>query len=409
MNAQQKPLLEIFHAALRRVRGGGCVSDWLTANKIAPPVYLVAIGKAAAAMTQGALQTLGEKIVRGLVITKAGHLDYTLQKNATLTCIEAGHPLPDEGSLYAGAELLQFLAAVPVDVSILFLLSGGASSLVEVLPEAVSLDDLQRVNRWLLSSGLDISHMNSLRKSVSCIKAGRLLEYLGAQDIQVLLISDVPGDDVATIGSGLLLPQPVEKIDMHALPKWIVDLCGCAHDRSQVKENIVVHVDHHIVATNRDALQAACDKARALGYPCTLHDELLRGDAVDTGKRLAHAVRQGPLGIQVWGGETTVYLPETPGRGGRNQSLALSAAMELQGADGVFLLAAGSDGTDGPGEDAGALVDGDTIARGRLEGLDAEEFLAAADAGTFLEASGDLLHTGPTGSNVMDIVIGLKV
>lgn len=402
-------LLEMFRCALQRVRGDSSVAAYLSGCDLSTPVYLVAIGKAASAMAQGARRSLGEKIVRGLVITKDAHLDYTLRQDSRLTCMESGHPLPDERSLQAGAQLLRFLAEVPADASILFLLSGGTSSLLEVLPAGVSLKDLQRLNGWLLGSGLDIARMNAVRKSVSMIKGGRLSGYLGPQRVLALLISDVPGDDVATIGSGLLRSRPLEEIDMRTLPEWVADLCQRAHQGQTLSDVVAGQIEHHIVATNHDALQAVCGRARELGCPCTLHNQLLQGDAVKAGRDMAHLLRAGAAGIHVWGGETTVHLPQNPGRGGRNQSLALAAAIELQGVDDIYLLAAGSDGSDGPGEDAGALVDGATITRGRLQGLDAEMSLSAADAGTFLEASGDLVYTGPTGTNVMDIVIGLKV
>jgi hydroxypyruvate reductase len=148
----------------------------------------------------------------------------------------------------------------------------------------------------------------------------------------------------------------------------------------------------------------------ALGYPASVHERLIQGDALQAGGRLADwLARQAPAGIHIWGGETTVTLPPQPGRGGRNQSLALAAAIRLAGNDQVAMLAAGTDGTDGPGQDAGGLVDGSSLARGAERGLDAQTSLEAADAGHFLHAAGDLLYTGPTGTNVMDLVLGLKL
>jgi hydroxypyruvate reductase len=163
-----------------------------------------------------------------------------------------------------------------------------------------------------------------------------------------------------------------------------------------------------ILADNRRARRAALAHARALGYAVHEPAELLAGDAAAAGRRLAAILLEGPPGVTIWGGETTVRLPPAPGVGGRNQHLALAAAGVLAGSDSCYLLAAGTDGSDGPTEDAGALVDGCTLQRASLEGFDAESSLAAANAGPLLEASGDLIATGPTGTNVMDLVIGLK-
>jgi hydroxypyruvate reductase len=418
----RKQLLELMQAALRAVGGDTCVASYLTGltslneSKVASPVYMVAVGKAASAMAQGALQAWGERVVQGLVITKAAHLEYGLQQDSRLTCIEAGHPLPNEASLEAGDLLVSFLQQVPEEGFVLFLISGGTSSLVEMLPTGISLAELHRLNEWLLASGLEISQMNVIRKAVSCIKGGRLPAYMGQQQALALLISDVPGDDVATIGSGLLVASPAEKIRDSGLSGWITELLDkaasgqeglCARPIGQRRVERAP-IQQQIIATNAVAMQGVIEQAHALGHRCTVHEEALHGDALEMGRRVANILLHGDRGVHVWGGETTVQLPATPGHGGRNQSLALSAAIELQEQKGVYLLAVGTDGTDGPGEDAGALVDGDTLVRGRLQGLDATTCLRQADAGTFLAASGDLVHTGPTGTNVMDLVIGLK-
>jgi len=169
-------------------------------------------------------------------------------------------------------------------------------------------------------------------------------------------------------------------------------------------------VKREIIATLDNAKSAALEAAKKLGYPAVLESAFVAGDAVGAGTRLAKKLLESDSGVvHVWGGETTVTLPESPGRGGRNQSLALAAAVTLQGQDHAWFLAAGTDGTDGPTEDAGALVDGETVARGAAAGLTAEQSLVRADAGSFLEVSGDLVATGPTGTNVMDIMLGLRV
>jgi len=163
--------------------------------------------------------------------------------------------------------------------------------------------------------------------------------------------------------------------------------------------------EHRLLANLEQACTALADAAHDQGLKCTLHDLSLDGDAETTGRQLADELSRLPPGLHVWGGETTVCLPPHPGRGGRNQQLALAAAQVLAGRDGISLLALGTDGSDGASEDAGALVDGGTIARGELAGLDAGQQLRNADAGRFLEASGDLVSTGPTGTNVRDMIV----
>lgn len=399
----RQQLLTIYRAALDAVQGAASVRGYLRVHPIDRPVHLIAVGKAAASMTLGAMDACGADVVRGLVVTKDGYLDPGLDRYGVLRCMEAGHPLPDARSLAAGAALLDFIDTTPTDHQLLFLISGGASALVEHLPEGIDLDDLHRVNQWLLGSGMAIGDINAVRKALSCIKGGRLSARLGGRRALALAISDVRGDDPATIGSGLLVPAR-HAVDLTGLglPPWLSDLIGRAAPAgtAAVKIEIVANLDV--------AMAAAADFARGLGYAVHRHPEFMHGDAVACGRQLAARLGDGAPGVHVWGGETTVRLPASPGRGGRCQSLALAAAIVCAGRTDVMLLAAGTDGSDGPTEDAGALVDGGTLQRGGLAGLDAEACLSRADAGTFLEAAGDLLQTGPTGSNVMDLVIGIK-
>ncbi len=354
-------------------------------------------------MTAGALEALGPTVREGLVITKYGHGDPELCRTTRLICLEAGHPVPDQNSLTAGSSLVHFVERA-VRGEGLFLLSGGASSLVEVLPERLTLEDLRRATRWLLASGLPIGEVNRVRAALSCIKGGRLVWHVRHGAGRVLLISDVPGDDLAVVGSGLLAPaQPGQ---LPPLPDWLAGLCAGASAPPGIQA--FSYIDTQLVASLGHAKAAAAEYGAALGYGVRRHTTLVTGDAVQAGRSLARTLLGGAEGMHIWGGETTVRLPKQPGRGGRNQTLALAAALELQGHPGVWLMAIGTDGTDGPTEDAGAVVDGETVQRGMRAGLDPVTCLANADAGTFLSASGDLLRTGPTGTNVMDLMIGLK-
>jgi hydroxypyruvate reductase len=400
-------LAEIFQAALARVEGAEAVASWLESHPLSGEVNLIAVGKAAQSMSDGALRVLDRRIVRGLIISKTGHLAPAVCRQREWEAIEAAHPVPDGNSLYAGERLLAFLEQ-PDERPLLFLVSGGASSLVEAPVSGVDLDFIARTNRWLLASGLDILQMNLIRKGLSRIKGGGLLAHLGEREVHALAISDVPGDRPAAIGSGLLVPEPdlAEQLACMALPAWLRDRLEAGLAQRQTPSRLAPSV--HVVANLQLAREAAEQRARELGFQVHRSDLFIDGEAAATGRSLAAELLQGPEGVSIWGGETTVELPPEPGRGGRNQHLALAAATELAGNGNCYLLSAGTDGTDGPTEDAGALVDGDSLQRGRQEGFDAAQCLAAADAGSFLEASGDLITTGPTGTNVMDLIIGLK-
>lgn len=400
-------LLQIYKSALTRVCGCSVVRRYLEEAPLQEGYRLVAIGKAAAAMTRGALYAEAGKIDAGLVITKTGYMDDELQTVTRLQCLESEHPIPGESSLVAGRLLVDFITRCPSSCRLLFLISGGASSLVEVLPRDLTLDMLQRVNNRLIGSRMKISEMNRIRCAISLIKGGRLIHYLRERPTIALYISDVPDDDPAIIGSGLLVPPNTASPDLR-LPVEISSILGniaLPVGNSLPKPSNVVN---YIVATLEDAKHAAAAKARELGHAVTVHSDFLQGDPSRVAAHIVAKIRESAPGVHIWGGETFVKLPEVCGRGGRNQHLALALALELRADQDLVLLAAGTDGTDGPTQDAGGLVDGETLQRADRLGLDAQQYLRNADAGHFLQATGDLLRTGPTGTNVMDLVIGFK-
>ncbi len=394
-------LLDLFRQGLAAVNGRSAVHGWLQAHPPAGQFHLVALGKAADTMTAGALDAAGPQLAAGLVVTRYGFLDTPVYRDPRIVSLEAGHPLPDAQSLAAGNALLLFLQDAPADAEFLFLVSGGTSSTVEVPVDGVSLEQLQQLNTWLLGSGLPIGDINRVRAALSRIKGGRLASRLHGRRATLLLISDVPGDVPSHIGSGLLLPG-----DEQPLPELPSRFAGLPYLKGRVAASS--NVDAHIIASNSLAQAAVAAAARQSGVPVHLHSTLPATDAAACGKAMAESLMTGPAGVHIWGGETTVILPENPGQGGRNQQLALSAAIALAGCSDILFLAAGTDGSDGVTDDAGALVDGNSMARGDDGGYDAEDCLKRADAGDFLEASGDLVHTGPTGTNVMDLMIGFK-
>lgn len=382
MHDPRAVLLDIFSAGLTAINGEQVVYQTLVQRR-QPRCHVVAIGKAADAMLQGALRYLREDLQSALLITKHAHVsDKIRQHPAAIKIIESSHPVPDSTSLQAGEALCHYLYELPQGARVLFLISGGTSSLVEVLKEGWSLEALQAKTQELLADGSSIAEINAVRRDLSLIKGGKLWQVLGQRQVDCLLISDVAGDDPAVIGSGLLFPVPEQVKDF----SW------------------------QIIASNQQILQAMRQFARQqFALPITVLGDFQDAAAEQVAQSCVTYIQQHASGLYLWSAETSVILPENPGYGGRNQHLALAAAQHLQDVEGIYLLAAGTDGTDGMSEEAGALVDSSTVQRGESTGLDVRQSLQAADSGTFLAASGDLINTGPTGSNVMDVIIGLKV
>jgi glycerate 2-kinase len=332
-------------------------------------------------MAQGAHEAAGAAVAATLIITRDADSCAALAGLPAIEVLLGGHPVPDERSLAAGARLLAWVETLPEDAQVLFLISGGASSLVEVLGAGVTLEQLRALNRAGLEEGIAIGEFNARRVALSAIKGGQLAMRFRGRSARALFLSDVPGDDPAVIGSGIL---------------------GAARaGPDRIERSVIASIDDAVTAA------AGC----AVGYGLTVHAPRRRfaDSAVRIAARCAHELTLLPAQVCVWGGESTVVLPPNPGRGGRNQHLALAAARLIAGHPELLLLAAGTDGSDGVTQDAGALVDANTCARVALAELDADECLRRADAARALAASGDLVHTGPTGTNVGDLVIGLKV
>jgi glycerate 2-kinase len=347
----------------------------------AAPVWAAAIGKAATSMALGAADALGSSLERVLVVTKSAHLAPELLALPGVEIHESAHPVPDERSLAAGRRLLEWVSELPAAVSPLFLISGGASSLVEVLEPGVSLAQLEQLSARWLAEGVAITELNTRRASLSRINGGRLAAQLAGREAQALFISDVPDDEPAVIGSGLLGPA--------------------AAGPDRIERQVIASVDQAMEGVAAAALQ------RRLTVACVR--PRFAGEATRLAARFAHELLIGNTQVRVWGGESTVRLPPRPGRGGRNQHLALAACKLFADYPELSLLAAGTDGTDGPTEAAGGMVDADTCGRLALAGLDADDCLARADSGMALAAAGALVSTGPTGTNVADLVIGLKL
>lgn len=382
---QQRSALElIWKSGVAQVGGHQCVSGALKGRDKFDGI--ISVGKAATPMLEAALAHSGYD-TNSLLVTKYDHVrthhkfnqDKLLEYSAdgSLQIIEAGHPVPDGRSLKAGRALVEFVRKMAIGSKLLVLVSGGASSLAELLPGDVSLEELQNDTNAMLSAGLDISAINLKRKGVSLIKDGKLLAGFAGERVEVLAISDVQGDLIEVIGSGIGM---INRVD----------------------DRVVAKMD--IVASNEIARVACVQKARLLGFEAVANEENLYADVADAAARISRCVKNGSDGVYVFGGEPTMVLPRNPGQGGRNQHLALLLAQKFSGETKLEFLVAGSDGSDGPTNAAGGFGDGDSF--NKQTGGSAA--LNAADAGSFLENCGDLFVTGPTGTNVMDLAIVIK-
>jgi glycerate 2-kinase len=388
----------------------------------AGPVVVGGAGKAALAMARAAATIAADACRGGLVIVPHG------ERGACPGGVEvasAAHPLPDAAGVAATARLLAMTLVADPRTLVLVVLSGGSSSLLVAPADGLALADKRIVAERLLASGADIAAINVVRKHCSRVKGGGLARAAArAAGLWALLLSDVVGDDPATIGSGPTVADPSTFRDAAAVLARHLGAAdvppavrahierGCSGlvpETVKPRDPVLARTTTVVVGGNRDAVEAAARAAAARGYAARILPEPLEGDAAEAGVRLAAQLRAEPRARRVAlvaGGETTVRV-EPGGRGGRSQQLALAAAIALAG-EPCVLLAAGTDGIDGPTDAAGACVDGGTVARARARGLDARAALAATDSHPVLDATGDLVRTGPTGTNVADLVVALR-
>jgi hydroxypyruvate reductase len=386
-------------------------------------IIAVGAGKAGAPMAQALEEVLDQRLKGGLVVVKDGHGGPT----HTVRIVEASHPVPDQRGVEAGRRMLELLGryAGPGTL-VLCLISGGGSALLVGPAPGVELADKQETTRLLLASGADIGEINSIRKHLSSLKGGGLARAAGQSRVVSLIVSDVVGDRLDTIASGPTVadgttwadcreilnrygiwdkvPEPVRARIQRGLDGELADTPGPG-------EASLEGVINQVVAGNRQALTVAADRARELGYQPLILSSTIEGETYDVARVHAAMAREArdtghparPPCCLISGGETTVTLGDSPGKGGRNQEFALACALDLEGMDDVLAVSAGTDGTDGPTDAAGAQADGATAARGREKGLEARDFLAGHDAYNFFEPLGDLIITGPTRTNVMDV------
>lgn len=368
-------------------------------------IYIIAIGKAAWVMAQAASAFLNDKVKTGLIVTKYGHSRGPLKK---FEIIEAGHPTPDENSIRGAKRTLEILESLEQKDIVLFLLSGGGSSLVELPMDGLDLEDIQTVTRQLLFCGADITEMNLIRKKLSAIKGGKLSGHLRGQKAYAIILSDIISDNNDMIASGITYPdlstvRDVEKI----LKKYRIRFDRKVMrvlEKSDSCRN--VSVENHVVGSVTELCKAAAEHAWELGYIPHIVTTAMDCEAREAGRWMASmAERKYPRPFAMIAGGETVVKVTGKGMGGRNQEIALSAALELKGKENVLLFSLGSDGTDGPTDAAGGMVDGHTAGQLEALGINIEQVLADNDSYHALKKVGSLIITGATGTNVNDVTV----
>jgi glycerate 2-kinase len=376
-------------------------------------VFVVGGGKAAVPMSDAIAGILGERLTQGVVVTKYGHAgDWSPPR---FRVIEAGHPVPDENSVCGAQAVADLVSRATERDLVICLISGGGSALLTLPGPRLTLTDLQALTDALLRCGATINEVNTVRKHCSGIKGGNLARLVAPARLIALVLSDVVGDPLDVIASGPTVPDLTSSADAReVLARYGISEPPSLQETPKPGDPIFERVHNVVVGSNRLAAQAAVEKARDLGFNALLLSTYVEGEAREVG-RVAAALAKGvrangdplsPPACLVWGGETTVTV-RREGKGGRNQELALAAALALDGWPDVVIMALATDGTDGPTDAAGVIVTGETMARARERGLDARAALEANDSYRFFDGLGDLIRTGPTGTNVNDLLFVL--
>jgi len=417
----RRQALTIFKAALRAANPSAGVSRALAQVRDHAAhyrnIYVVGAGKAGAAMAGAAERVLGRRITRGLLNVKYGHL----ARLRRIELNECGHPVPDQRGVEGARRIAEIAAGAGPDDLVICLISGGASALLPFPADPITLDEIQEVTKLLLASGASIHEINTVRKHISQIKGGQLARLAHPAQVLSLLLSDVIGDDLDVIGSGPTAPD-ASTFEMAGgiLEKYGIFARAPASIRERVERGrrgeipetpkpgdlIFARVRHEVTGSNRLAVDAAAARARQLGFHTLVLSTFVEGETREIARMHAaiakEIVRAGrplkPPACVITGGETTVTL-RGHGLGGRNQEFVLSAAVDISGLPNVVVFSAGTDGSDGPTDAAGAIADGRTLARDPR----ASDFLARNDSYHYFEALGDLIVTGPTNTNVMDV------
>lgn len=429
-------LVDLYRAATQAAAPGPALATRLREAPLDPAhrVWILALGKAALPMAATAVEVLrsrGREPEGGLIVAPGDGQS----PHPRLPLVKGDHPEPGPGSLAAAEALGATASRVGPSDEVWLLLSGGTSSLIGAPEQGLTPAELTAIYSLLLGSGLDITAMNRVRKRFSRWGGGKLARALAPALVQAYIVSDVIGDDLASIGSGPCVPDPTQASDVQALLEGVglwsripdsarqlvsSTISGKTPETPKPGDQAFARIALELVASNRMALEAAAKRAAELGLAPRVIEMPLAGEASAAGASVAASLLNNCVRLSIpqpsrqpvcliWGGETTVTLGESAtGLGGRSQELALAAARELDGtANEIALLAAGTDGRDGPTDAAGAVVDGRTWSRIQMHGRDPAHDLARHDAYPALDSVGALIKPGLTGTNVMDIVIGI--
>jgi glycerate 2-kinase len=386
-------------------------------------LYVVSFGKAASLMARALADGVGNLLTNGIVITKYGHVG-SKHFADNIAVYETGHPIPDKNGVRATGEVLKLLKQADENTFVVFLISGGGSALLCCPHEGISLAEKQAVTDLLLKAGADIQELNTVRKHISAVKGGRLTEITYPAKMVSLILSDVIGDPLDVIASGPTSPdastyadamKAIQKYDLAArMPGNVINILtkgAQGHIPETPKKGAPVFsgINNIIIGSNAIAVEAAKKAAERSGYKTAIISTELSGEASQVAKYLARAalnrkktLRRGEKVCLLAGGETTVTV-KGDGKGGRNTELALAFGIEIQGEPGITFLSAGTDGTDGPTDAAGAIVTSQMFSEAVKHGLDLQDYLTRNDSYTFFNTIKGLVITGPTGTNVMDM------
>ena len=386
-------------------------------------VLVVGAGKASAQMASAVEDVLGDRVSDGIVNTKYGH-KVPLRR---IEVNECGHPVPDEAGIAGTERIIRLLCGADEGTLVLFVISGGGSALMPAPAEGITLAEKQETTRQLLACGATINEQNAIRKHLSKIKGGQLARIAFPATIVSLILSDVIGDPLYVIASGPTAPDESrfstcleilrkygmeDRVPKNVLRRMRDGEAGEIPETPKPGEEALSRCRNLVVGSNQLAVSAARETARGLGYNSLVLSTRVQGEAREVAKVLSAIGKEvSSSGVPIpkpacliCGGETTVTV-RGGGKGGRNQELALSAAVEIDGWPGLVVFSGGTDGTDGPTDAAGAIADGETVQRARRKGIRAEQYLKENDSYRFFERLGDLLMTGPTGTNVMDVAL----
>lgn len=389
-------------------------------------IVVVGAGKATAPMAGAIEELLQARLEGGVISVKYGHT-VPLER---IEVRESGHPIPDANGISATREILTILFSLGANDLAFVLLSGGGSALLDAYPEPITLDDAQVAFTVLLNSGAPIHEINVVRKHISSVKGGQLARLALPATVITLVLSDVIGDPLDIIASGPTVPDPSTFDDAlvvldayqvrERIPRPVLEHLekgerGEIPETPKEDDEICMHCSTFLIGNNQLAMDTAAERAAVLGLAPMIVTSTMEGEASVVGEEMARTLKRvletgdplSPPCCLIAGGETTCTIEGECGQGGRSQELALAAARELSGTDNAVLLAAGTDGTDGPTDAAGGIVDGETADRGIEKGLVLDEHLEGHDAYPFLQSTGCLIKTGPTMTNVMDIVLML--